>query len=201
VTPDFKSRKAQALLFNGAAQSAIIAPKQQAKMDYINRDTIGGTMATLYEQLLHTQGILDAAGAEYVVAGGYARDLFWHCTPRDVDIWIISAPESLRYTLMSFGFIEVPTAMDDYNDCCDLPRVDKVYKWQDVDVILTPDHVSTERDIIDTFDFPINQCLLDSDGAPWYPNYPPKPYQWLKPVRDNVSPERLLKMKKWIDKL
>lgn len=146
---------------------------------------------------------LRAAGFVAGIAGGYARDLYYGVTPKDVDV-VITHPDGiddseffekakeLTGKLATLGYRsdiheaymqheESPTFKPDERLSC-------VLTSQGADFIFY-ERGTCLKDIIDEFDFNVNQFVIGYSGYPIYLGSLPHPDQELVSIR-SVLPER-----------
>lgn len=130
---------------------------------------------TLEEQRKAVEAVLIAKGiGNFIVAGGYPRDLHYDAKPKDVDIWVCGF-DTDDYTAVT----ELAQALDVsvevlpmYPDRLIDPNpntegIAYVLKWRDVDVILMNSKVQTPYHVVNRFDANLNQWVL-VDGDPVY---------------------------------
>ena len=100
-------------------------------------------------------------GVNYLIAGGYARDVYYHTEPKDMDVVIRYSDVTLAYvmerceetgtSIQSFGAHYGQGQIDD--------RAEAVIKLADyaIDIIFTHDF---PHDAVRRFDYNINQVFL-----------------------------------------
>jgi len=139
------------------------------------------TLTDLKHNLNVVCDLLDKVGCKYTVAGGFARDLYFGVTPKDVDIIIYKNPQ---HGAGLFSYEELPESISSYiEDVLDVPncytclayhlqegntnqttsdRLDMVFKMPGtgVDVIFY-NKCDTEQDVVDNFDCNLNQFGYD----------------------------------------
>lgn len=106
-------------------------------------------------------------GIEYIIAGGYPRDLYFRKRPKDVDIFVTHIIK-LRHLLDRMGISY--TMYDSYTPRTDTNlttnRIDGVIKIGDIDIIgISEDADSPLDQVLHYFDYNFNQFVID-DGVP-----------------------------------
>lgn len=130
-----------------------------------------------------------------MIAGGYARDLKFSRPARDMDIIVYGTPAYyatvvplMRY-LQNAGLLDEESTSECYDEYEALSyRLLGVLKTTcNVDIIFWGDDYKTEQDVIDTFDYNINQFVLRTslDGTMPTAEYLGKNYGALQQVRDD----------------
>ena len=146
---------------------------------------------------------LRAAGFVAGIAGGYARDLYYGATPKDVDV-VITHPDSLDDSEFFEKAKELSRKLADLGYSSDMheaymqheesptfkpdERLSCVLTSQGADFIFY-EYGTCLADITDEFDFNVNQFALDDFGLPEYLGHFPHPDQELVSIR-SVLPER-----------
>lgn len=125
----------------------------------------------LVEQVTEVCRMLAAEGYDFVVAGGFARDIAAGAAPKDADVCVYGG------TLRSAFMANLPDYMFDWAESHGLPhskaysygggatdfdeRIDGVVKLGQVDIIFYHEARSWQE-IVDKFDFNINQFYFPS---------------------------------------
>lgn len=137
-------------------------------------------------------------GSSYLIGGGYARDLAYKVTPKDMDVVIQFSPDTVSYVLTQLETLGIPFTCFGawYGDGPIDARAETVIKLtQDyIDIIFTHDAPLTA---IGKFDFNFNQCFIDTSfgvSVMWL-NFKPTE---LICIVDDISDERRAYMQaKW----
>ena len=117
---------------------------------------------TVHVQLSNTRTLLEEMGVNYCVAGGYARDMYFGRTPRDADVWLIGAEQHQLDQLDEFAIYYCWERIGG-NYCEDSGdrNIDAVYKAGKVDLIVCSTEVQSLRDVMQSFDYNINQFYMN----------------------------------------
>ena len=150
--------------------------------------------------------LLAELGLEYVIAGGYPRDLYYGLEPRDMDICIFgvgSAEKNIAINQMYDVLSKSNQMLSSIQvDDEDYPhdRIDAVFKTTyDVDVIIYKDSFESAQSVLDSFDFNINQFVLyklayrDKYTEMMWP-FMEKHGKLIQLREESISPERKAKM-------
>ncbi len=180
--------------------------------------SISNRSVGIFSKAVEIQTALHNLGFQSVIAGGFARDLFFGIEPKDCDI-IVFGPKALELeSALFFGKVtswentETPLCLDDlfsggvwcsmYSDKgseeATQDRVAGVYQLphHNVDVIVYED-VEDAQGVIDAFDFNLNQFALvqDHEKGICYPDYfGHTDLRTLCMVRNDSSDQRKLKV-------
>ena len=149
---------------------------------------------------------LEALGFSVVIAGGFARDVYFQEPPKDLDIVIgvgsLKAGEEMEAVKQALALLEVTAqGFHMYNESTDDRIVGGFKCVGNVDVVLY--RVKEATAAVDCFDFNLNQFVLLGDGSfeGSYVAYAgDSPWHELTPVRSDYSQERSNKMReKWLN--
>lgn len=115
----------------------------------------------------NVQHLLKDSGVEYAILGGYPRDKAYGRLPKDVDFFVYNTEEDTseqlirRIQLMyTAATVELAYEGDDANFVYAVVQIGK-----DCDIVIYKKEFETAQDILDVFDFNINQWQL-VDGIP-----------------------------------
>lgn len=147
---------------------------------------------------------LEALGFSVVIAGGFARDVYFQEPPKDLDIVIgvDGLAEPMEAVKQALILLEVTAqGFHMYNESSDDRIVGGFKCVGNVDVVLY--RVKEATSAVDFFDFNLNQFVLLGDGSfeGSYVAYAgDSPWHELTPVRSDYSQERSHKMReKWLN--
>ncbi len=110
--------------------------------------------------------MLEAFGFNVMVSGGYPRDLFYGETPKDVDIAVYNIGDKTtelatitevfrKAGWLTHEFLNAPSLSEPSEK-----HIFTVLKLEhDVDVICFNPDITTEREVLDTYDYNINQFV------------------------------------------
>ncbi len=158
---------------------------------------------------------LRAAGLNACIAGGYARDKFFGIEPKDLDIVVCvnHLPENIGVD-KTLEYVEDALVTQFYRDKNVDARYGVAGMYNDhasdracgvfmfphhgIDVILYKD-CQTCQDVLDSFDFNLNQFWLCDDVTPAYAGSTSLLFDGLVPVRKDASEERCIKVKRKYD--
>ena len=145
---------------------------------------------------------LDRSGVLWSVAGGYPRDLANGLTPRDCDIVLFgfgSSPAIYQFEqglvdfVHSLGIYSAETCGAEYEN----PRIGGVIKTtENIDLISwSPEH-QTVKDVVDNFDYNINQYIMARGlSGEYLIRFQGLDFGVLQQLRNSdVTPERKSKM-------
>lgn len=149
--------------------------------------------------------MMDKSGIDYLIAGGYARDMAHGVEPKDLDIMVTGdsfdfhklckqLPYTEKFATGDSGF----EGSDDYAD----PFVVGVLKiGSNVDIVMWSDTMfgSPECVVRQGFDFNINQYVLDDISEP--PRFVGNDQGDLARLLEELTPERVSKVTKIARKL
>ncbi|WCD55425.1 hypothetical protein LABOLPEG_00023 [Pseudomonas phage phi 21A] len=150
-------------------------------------------------QALDLKVRLEALGFSVIIAGGFARDVYFMEPPKDLDIVVAGASmEDVRYALDTLDVIHVPFHV--YNGASSDRLLGGCKCVGNVDVVVYDVRTAAEAPL--HFDFNINQfVVLGSDFDTAYAVYAGET-NWhdLEAVRTDFSQERRNKMhEKWLN--
>lgn len=138
--------------------------------------------------------ITGAAGIGGVIAGGSARDHLHNLTPKDYDFVLLGLPtaDAVANALRRAGQPITAEYSDHYGNSerfayCVKTRIMGV----DVDFIGLKCKPESVEEILDTFDFDINQCHFDREGTVVIPDHYPAIGDEIYVMRhDEITAER-----------
>jgi hypothetical protein len=165
------------------------------------------------EQVQYMAHFLDGYDIDFVVAGGFARDIYYGQRPRDADFWIENTGEALALLLdigtpVTYAREEEieDGGIDGYVDMMNETnhRIEAVFKWNDLDLIIIGPGVPELGSVTETFDCNLNEFTYEwQEDAVLYQGAgsPPKAKEELEFIRRDVGEARMAYMRLKAEKI
>lgn len=138
--------------------------------------------------------MLDKVGIDYIIAGGYARDVAHGVEPKDLDIMVTGCSPDFYRLCKQLPYTE-KFATGDSDDGYDDPCIVGVLKiGSNVDIVMWSGTIfeSLECVVRQGFDFNINQYVLDDISEP--PRFVGNSKGYLVRLLEELRHDRILKV-------
>ena len=133
------------------------------------------------EHIRYAKNILDIIGksgyTQYMIAGGFVRDLLLEKEPKDIDIFIFDSPDNhlnrieiLREFFRLIGMVETSRKNIQEHGYALVRGTYLIYNFTqqhrpDIQIILCDNSSTNMIDLIENFSFNTSKCYMDSDGT------------------------------------